>query len=89
MLLLCRLAHCHSLQAAARPATCPLLPTCHPLVPRSPTTPLLLLPPQYVDEDQLEQMKASVGLLKKLLRQKAVAELKAYRKEMEVGLRGS
>jgi hypothetical protein len=39
---------------------------------------------QFVDEERLESIKAGVGLLKKLLRQKAVAELKAYRKEMEV-----
>ena len=39
---------------------------------------------QYADEARLEELKARVGLLKKLLRQKAVAELKAYRKEMEV-----
>lgn len=39
---------------------------------------------QFVDEERLEELKTSVGLLKKLQRQKAVAELKAYRKEMEV-----
>ena len=39
---------------------------------------------QYVDEERLEAIRANVGLLKKLLRQKAVAELKLYRKEMEV-----
>ncbi len=39
---------------------------------------------QYVDEERLEAIKVNVGLLKKLLRQKAVAELKLYRKEMEV-----
>ncbi|GAB4817814.1 hypothetical protein N2152v2_004860 [Parachlorella kessleri] len=38
---------------------------------------------QYVDEERLEAIKVNVGLLKKLLRQKAVAELKLYRKEME------